>query len=367
MAKRKKISQLDPKADLAPTDLLPIVDTETPRLRTKKTTFQDVAAFIDAVPNAALGAVSGVATLDENGKLLVGQLPQLAIHEAFVVSSQASMLGLSAQQGDLAIREDTRQTFVLVGGTANVLGNWEEILTPYFSMEQLTNVVVSAAPPDRAVLVWDPATSTWRPVLLDRITDGNLNPLTLKYSNVSGQVPSALLAGEVSLNRADGRLYYTDVADQVTAINIQGPTGVTGPIGVTGPTGPQGIQGATGVTGPTGPQGIQGATGVTGPTGPQGIQGATGVTGATGPQGIQGATGVTGATGPQGETGPTGPQGIQGATGVTGATGPQGIQGATGVTGPTGPQGETGPTGPQGIQGATGVTGPQGETGPTGP
>lgn len=75
MAKRKKISQLPPKTDLAPGDLLPIVDTEATRLRTKKTTFQDVANFIDAVPNAALGIPGGAATLDGQGKVPLAQLP----------------------------------------------------------------------------------------------------------------------------------------------------------------------------------------------------------------------------------------------------------------------------------------------------
>jgi hypothetical protein len=386
---RKKISQLESKANLAPTDLVPVVDTELVRFRTKKTTFADIAAFINAVTNDLLGAASGVATLDALGKVPLSQLPARALTDVYVVNSQSAMLALTAQTGDFAIREDAHRTYVLLGGTANVLSNWQEVLAAYPALGNLSDVVIATAPSDRATLVFDPESSTWRPVLIDRITDGNLNPITLRFSNTAGVAPGQLNAGEVLLNRADGVIYYTNQADTVLPLNTTGPTGPTGPQGVsgaastvTGPTGPVGATGPTGAasfvtgptgaagllgaTGPIGPQGAIGPTGATGATGAAGIAGQTGSTGPTGAQGAigpTGATGATGITGQTGPTGPTGPQGVTGNTGAIGATGPQGVAGQTGATGPTGTQGVTGNTGATGATGAAGIAG---QTGPTG-
>lgn len=66
---------------------------------------------------------------------------------------------------------------------------------------------------------------------------------------------------------------------------------------------------------------------LTGPAGPQGEQGPQGATGTTGPQGPKGDTGATGPQGPAGPTGPQGPKGDKGDTGARGATGPTGPAG----------------------------------------
>lgn len=64
------------------------------------------------------------------GVIPTSQLPPLAINETFVVASEAAMLALTAQRGDMAIREDTGTTFVLAADDAAVLGNWKEISSP---------------------------------------------------------------------------------------------------------------------------------------------------------------------------------------------------------------------------------------------
>ena len=76
------------------------------------------------------GAASGVATLDSNSKIPVNQLPAIAISETFVVASEAAMLALDAQVGDVAIRTDISTTFILAATPATTLGNWEEMLSP---------------------------------------------------------------------------------------------------------------------------------------------------------------------------------------------------------------------------------------------
>lgn len=58
------------------------------------------------------------------------QLPAIAITETYVVASEAEMLALSAQIGDIAIRTDTSESFVLGVNDPSVLVNWYELLSP---------------------------------------------------------------------------------------------------------------------------------------------------------------------------------------------------------------------------------------------
>ena len=70
-----------------------------------------------------------VATVDESGKVPVGQLPAVAITDTFPVSSQAAMLALVAEPGDVAIRSDISKSFILMAAPASVLANWKELLS----------------------------------------------------------------------------------------------------------------------------------------------------------------------------------------------------------------------------------------------
>lgn len=96
-----------------------------------------------------LGAASGnVPVLDGNGKLLTSTLPALAIGDTFTVATQAAMLALTAQRGDVAIRTDISTTFRLVTDDPTVLANWAQILVPgggVTSIASLTGVVTAAA------------------------------------------------------------------------------------------------------------------------------------------------------------------------------------------------------------------------------
>ena len=77
-----------------------------------------------------LGANNGIAPLDGSGKVPTDHLPALAISETSVVSSQAAMLALTAQVGDIAVRTDVNKSFILTATPASTLGNWQELLTP---------------------------------------------------------------------------------------------------------------------------------------------------------------------------------------------------------------------------------------------
>ena len=79
--------------------------------------------------DSKIGANSGIASLDSSGKVPTSQLPSIAIHQTSVVNSQAAMLALSADIGDIAVRTDVSKTFVLAAEPASTLGNWQELLT----------------------------------------------------------------------------------------------------------------------------------------------------------------------------------------------------------------------------------------------
>ncbi len=173
MVRIKKISELEPKDDLKLSDIVPIVDMDVARRKTKKTTVQDIAEVIDAVPRASKGQAGGVATLDNSARIPAAQLPGIAVTETFNVGSQSAMLALPAQMGDIALREDISTTFILQGQNPTVLDNWVEFLIPA-APQTLAGLadVDDTIPPDRAALVFDPDTQTWRAAKLERLTDG---------------------------------------------------------------------------------------------------------------------------------------------------------------------------------------------------
>jgi hypothetical protein len=76
------------------------------------------------------GAANGIAELDGSGLVPTHHLPALAITTTQVVNSQANMLALTAQVGDVAVRTDVNKSFILTATPASTLGNWQELLTP---------------------------------------------------------------------------------------------------------------------------------------------------------------------------------------------------------------------------------------------
>ena len=77
------------------------------------------------------GTASGeVPVLDGSGKLDTSILPAIAITDVFTVASQAAMLALSAEKGDIAIRSDLNKCFALSTNSPGTLADWKELLTP---------------------------------------------------------------------------------------------------------------------------------------------------------------------------------------------------------------------------------------------
>ena len=84
------------------------------------------------------GAANGVATLGSDQKLTASQVPAIAITDTYIVASQAAMLALAAQRGDVAVRSDLQKSFILSTESPTTLADWVELQTP-------TDAVLSVA------------------------------------------------------------------------------------------------------------------------------------------------------------------------------------------------------------------------------
>lgn len=89
-----------------------------------------LAALGERASTDLIGAPNGLATLGADGKLPLAQLPAIAIGDVFVVGSQAAMLALDAQRGDVAMRTDLSKTFILSTESPTTLADWKEVLVP---------------------------------------------------------------------------------------------------------------------------------------------------------------------------------------------------------------------------------------------
>jgi hypothetical protein len=118
-------------SDLIPEPLgTPDAGTNTGASRADHVHLLPTTTTLGAVATSSRGAVNGVASLDSGGKVPTSELPAIAITNTFVVSTQAAMLALTAQVGDLAVRTDVNANFILATEPATTLGNWVQLLVP---------------------------------------------------------------------------------------------------------------------------------------------------------------------------------------------------------------------------------------------
>lgn len=101
-------------------------------------TAADVRATIGAgTSSLVLGTTAGTAMAGNKtfafseitGTIATSQLPPIAINDTFPVASQAAMLALTAQRGDVAIRSDIGKTFILSTDSPGTLADWLEVVT----------------------------------------------------------------------------------------------------------------------------------------------------------------------------------------------------------------------------------------------
>lgn len=75
-------------------------------------------------------SAGNVPILDSNGKLVTSIIPSISITNTFVVSSEAEMLALNVEVGDIAVRTDLNETYILQKDSPSNIDNWVKLLTP---------------------------------------------------------------------------------------------------------------------------------------------------------------------------------------------------------------------------------------------
>lgn len=84
-----------------------------------------------AIPSTQKAAVNGVATLGSDGKLVAGQLPDIAIMDYLGASAnQAAMLAKTGQKGDWTTRTDLGTVWIITGADPTQLASWTQLTYP---------------------------------------------------------------------------------------------------------------------------------------------------------------------------------------------------------------------------------------------
>lgn len=178
---------------------------------------------VAGIPVSEKGVANGVATLDINALLDTDQLPPLSITNSYSINSEAAMLALTAQMGDVAIRSDISKSFILATNSPGTLVDWKELLGP-----GITGTLTSGRIPyatgtsqvsDDAGLTYDAATDT---LTTGTVTQkvGNATtlrataPATVTITNTTNATPIVVTATGHGLVTGD-------------AISISGITGNT--------------------------------------------------------------------------------------------------------------------------------------------
>lgn len=133
----------------------------------------DIDAFI-----YSKGAANGLVPLGADNKIPNQYIPALALMDTQFATNQAEMLALTAQKGDLCIRQDENKTYILIQEPATIVSNWTALLFPgsVVSVNGKTGIVAIG--------------------LTDLIDVTILNPTakhTIVYNTVSGKFENKLL------------------------------------------------------------------------------------------------------------------------------------------------------------------------------
>lgn len=139
-------------------------------------------------------ATSGSASDLTTGVLPTSALPALAVNETFSVASQAAMLALTAQRGDVALRSDINRGFILSTDSPTTLADWKQISggSDVISVAGRTGTV-SLAKADVGLANVDNTSDVNKPVSTAQAAADNLRLLaTANLSDVA--VPATALA-----------------------------------------------------------------------------------------------------------------------------------------------------------------------------
>ena len=160
------------------------------------------------------GVAGGYAPLGLDGKVPVSNLPAIAINETFVVNSEAEMIALTAERGDVAVRTDLNKSFILKTDDPTLATNWQELLTPTDAVTtvngQSGNVVLTTTDIAEGTNLYFTNTrvQTFGDTRYLQLTGGSLSgSLTVNRASISNPILNGLVTGD-TVNRfsiaADG-------------------------------------------------------------------------------------------------------------------------------------------------------------------
>lgn len=160
----------------------------------------DATARASHTGTQAATTITGLATVatsgsaaDLTGVLGTAQLPPLAINDTFTVATQAAMLALTAQKGDVAVRSDLSRNYILAAEPAATLANWVQLAggSDVLSVAGRTGAVVLAKA-DVGLANVDNTADTAKPVSTAQAAADDLR--LLKTANLSDvAVPATAL------------------------------------------------------------------------------------------------------------------------------------------------------------------------------
>jgi hypothetical protein len=119
-------------------------DTSGYRVALPMTLLEAVADAGTAASKNTGVAAGNVPLLDANGKLEESVLPPIAVVDVVAAASEADMLALTGlQTGDMCVRTDSNEVYVLAQLPASTLENWLQIQNPnaVLSVNGMTGVV----------------------------------------------------------------------------------------------------------------------------------------------------------------------------------------------------------------------------------
>ena len=93
------------------------------------TAYEAMQTAVQAMQDLLNMLGTDIATLT-GGKLTPSQIPAIAITDTFVRDSEAAMLALDCETGDICIRTDENKTYILQGTDPSKLSDWQQLKSP---------------------------------------------------------------------------------------------------------------------------------------------------------------------------------------------------------------------------------------------